>query len=297
MLAQHAVDVDRARDLADAVLGEHDHVGASRLVELDQVATDRVDLPHVLQRRRRPRADPLQVVVEMRQIDQRQRGRVFDLHQLRGVGDPAGRGDRCARTPEVEERKRPELLLQSIAERGGMAVDVGQLAAVGRIHRARRHADVGRRIHVEPPEQVGAGERRILGARRLPDLRRLHQPVRLPPEAHFALGPLIPAVGHDAVQRRGDGRSGSRIARCRSRPGMPTRSGRASPIASTAARRGAPRRIRSAVRPTTFRTTVFRIHGLGEPESAAQVCSTQSYSRPIDSRRSILRPPGSTSQV
>ena len=68
--------------------------------------------------------------------------------------------DRRPRSPEVEERKRPELRLQLVAQIGRRGVDVGQLPAVGRIHRPRRDGVVRGRVHVVPPEQVGAGERR-----------------------------------------------------------------------------------------------------------------------------------------
>ena len=66
----------------------------------------------------------------------------------------------------------PEPLLQLVAQLGRIGVDVGQLAAVGRIHRPRRHRDVGGRVHVVPPEQLGAGERGIAPARGFPQLSR-----------------------------------------------------------------------------------------------------------------------------
>ena len=80
-----------------------------------------------------------------------------------------------------------------------MSPDVGQLATVGEVHRPRSHGGVGRRVHVEPPEEVGAGERGVKLARGVPDLRRLHQRVGLPPEMHLALVAVIPAVAHYPV--------------------------------------------------------------------------------------------------
>ena len=176
-----------------------DDRGPARFVERDEIRAHLVDLTDVGQRAGVAGADPLQVVVEMRQVDQRQRRIELVFDDLRRLGNPPRRRDRGPRAPEVEQRKRAQPGLQFVAQGSRQAVDVGQLASVGRIHRPRRDADVRRRIHVEPPEQVRAREGRILRARDVPDFRREHQAVRLPPEAHLAVLAHVPAVADDAV--------------------------------------------------------------------------------------------------
>ena len=201
MLAQHPVDVHGRRDVAQAVLRQDDDLYAPRLVEADEIAAELVDLLDVDGRRRGARPNALQVVVEVREIDERERWRELLLDVLRRLGNPARRLDGRFRSPETEERKRPELRLQLVAKSGGRGVDVGQLPAVGEIHRPRRDAVVRGRIHVVPPEEVGARERRVGRLRALPDLRRLHEPVRLLPELDLRVLARVPAVADDAVRR------------------------------------------------------------------------------------------------
>ena len=73
-LAQRAVDVDRAWRPRDAVLGE-DHDAAPRLGSVDELAGTASSWREVLGGGWARRAEALQVVVEVRQVDQRQ-GRV-----------------------------------------------------------------------------------------------------------------------------------------------------------------------------------------------------------------------------
>ena len=199
VLAQHAVDVHGRRDVDDPVLREHHHPCASLLVELDEVPGHIIGGAKIALHFRHVRPDLLQVVVEVRQIDERQRGVVLPLDAFRRFGDPARGVDRRARAPELEQRERPELRLQLIPQRSGRGVDVRYLPAVGRVHRPRRDGVVRRRIHVEPPEQVRARERRIGRAGGVPDLRRVHQPVRLLPEPDLAILAGVPAVADNAM--------------------------------------------------------------------------------------------------
>ena len=92
----------------------------------------------------------------------------------------------------------PSSACSAVAQVAGLRVAVGDLAAVGRVHRPRRHRHVGRRVHREPPAEVRAGDAR----RRLPDLRRLHEPVRLLPQPHLHRVPEQPAVADRAVPAR-----------------------------------------------------------------------------------------------
>ncbi len=212
---------------------------AARFVVPNQIPADIVYLAKVGRCRRITGPDALQVVVEMRQVDERQR-RIEPCVDLFGrFGNPLRRSNRRSRPPEFKQRKRPERRLQLVAQRWRRRVDVGDLSAVGRIHRPRRHGVLRRGVHVEPPEQVRARERRIGGARRLPDLRRLHELVGLLPEPHLGVVALVPAVADDAVRVReaasdvvglcgaGHGRK-RRLDRGPWRPRAPSRTARAS---------------------------------------------------------------------
>ena len=139
----------------------------------------------------------LELVVEVREVHERQRRVELDVDDLRGLGDPLRRVDRRRRPPELEQRELAELGLQAVAQVAGLRVAVGDLAAVGGIHRPRRHGHVGRRVHREPPAQVRAAH-----VGRLPHLRRLHEPVRLLPQPHLHRVPEQPAVADRAVPAR-----------------------------------------------------------------------------------------------
>ncbi len=147
-------------------------------------------------------AEALQAVVEVRQVDERQRGalQLEDAH--RAAADPARALDAGRRPPESEQRELSELTLQFVAKLRRVGVDIRQLAPVGRVHRTRRDRIVGRRIHVVPPEELGAGERRIEPLRRVPQPFAVHQMVRLAPEPHFGEVAEIPAVRDDAMLAR-----------------------------------------------------------------------------------------------
>ena len=56
------------------------------------------------------------------------------------------------------------------------------------------------RIHVVPPEQLGAGESGdAFPSRAVPDLLTLDQVVGLPPEPHFGKVPEVPTVTDDTM--------------------------------------------------------------------------------------------------
>ena len=124
---------------------------------------------------REVRAEALQVVVEVRQVAERQ-GRLAGLHDVAGrVADPLAGGDVGHRAPELEQGEHAELGAELVAQLRGMGVVVGDLAAVGGIHRARRRAPVRRGVHVVPPEHLGAGEVRV---RALPASQIFSPPTR-----------------------------------------------------------------------------------------------------------------------
>ena len=71
LLPQHAVDVHGRRHVAQAVLRQDDDLNATSLEEGDEIAAQLVDLPDVGSCSRIARPNALQVVVEVRQIDER----------------------------------------------------------------------------------------------------------------------------------------------------------------------------------------------------------------------------------
>ncbi len=200
--AQHPVDVHRAAHRGDAVLGQDHDPRPVPLEVLDQLAADGVDLPQVARDGRVLRPQPLQTVVQVRKVDQRQGGTAGVVDVAGAVGDPAAGADVCRGAPEVEQRKGAELPRQLRAQLRRLRVDVRQLAPVGRIQGARRHRSVHRAVHVVPPEQLGAGKRRVTAAGRLPHLFSRHQRVALLPEPHLGGVAEVPAVRHRAVLAR-----------------------------------------------------------------------------------------------
>ena len=195
-------DVHGSADGGDAVLGEHDDACAVLLGVLDQLTADRVDRAEVARELRVVGPEALQVVVEVREIDERERRlpRVVDV--LRAVGDPARRRDVGARAPVVEQGKDPELRIELVAQRHRLRVHVRDLAPVGGIHRARRDGVVRAAVHVVPPEQLRAGEGWVGAARLVPDLVTGDEMVRLLPEPHLRGVAKQPPVGDGAVVAR-----------------------------------------------------------------------------------------------
>ena len=74
--------------VGDAILGEQHDLDVAVLVKADEVAHHRVDLIQIRADFFPVDAHALQVVVEVRQINQREAGPVLVLHPLGGLGDP-----------------------------------------------------------------------------------------------------------------------------------------------------------------------------------------------------------------
>src|ERR1043165_5602855 len=89
LLAKQTIEVNGACHRRDAVLGKNDDAHAALVEEADEVAGDVVDLAKVLRDGRVGRAKALEVIVEMRQINERKRGRVLALNPFGGFRDPS----------------------------------------------------------------------------------------------------------------------------------------------------------------------------------------------------------------
>jgi hypothetical protein len=102
--------------------------------------------------------DPLQAVIQVRQVDEIESGRVAFVGPLGGLGDPAATLDAGQRTPEVEQGEAAKRILQCGPQVGRLGVDVGDRAAVGPVDGTLGNGVVGARVGVVAPEEVGAGE-------------------------------------------------------------------------------------------------------------------------------------------
>ena len=161
-----AVQMDRRVDPADPILREDDDLDVALREVIDQIADNRIDATKVVLDLRRVRAESLEVVVEMREVDEVQRRLMPVLNPLRRIRDPTAGGigrtlrgmPTGGRSPERGKRELTEIALDLLADRIWPGVDVEELPSVGGVHRARRDRPVHLGIHVVPPEHLRAGE-------------------------------------------------------------------------------------------------------------------------------------------
>src|SRR6266705_7149469 len=99
-VAQHTVDVHWAAHLGDPILGKHDDVRAILLHMLYEFAAEGIDSVYIVPDRRMVGTEALQVVIEMRQIDQGEDWLVLVVDISRTVFDPLTRDNVCPRSPE-----------------------------------------------------------------------------------------------------------------------------------------------------------------------------------------------------
>src|SRR6266545_3145657 len=104
--------------------------------------------------------------MEVRQVNETERGLVFVFDPLRGRGDPARRGVggalRCIDTrggsPERGKGKLTEVLLDPGADGVRPGVYIKDFAAIGGIQGPGRDRVVCAGVHIVPPKEFGAGE-------------------------------------------------------------------------------------------------------------------------------------------
>ena len=179
--AQRPVDVHRAARRGDAVLRQRHHGRAPRQASVEQRREHRVQGPGSGRGRRRVGAEPLEVVVEMRHVYQRQ-VRIVPRHDaLSGPADPLRRRDPGTGAPVAEQRERAERSGEPVAQTGRVGVAVRFLAAIGVIDRPRRHRPVDAGAHRVPPAHVGHRVPGTRAPRGVPQLVAAHQRVVLPP--------------------------------------------------------------------------------------------------------------------
>ena len=135
----------------------------------------------------------------MWEVNEGEAGPVFFFDPFGAFSDPDGGFDVGAGAPEVAEGKGAEVFFDAIPQGHRVSVDVEDFAAIGRVERARGDGDVRCGVHVEPPEELGAGELGIDTAEGLPEFFAVHELLGLFPEAVLGVVAVIPAVGDDAV--------------------------------------------------------------------------------------------------
>ena len=92
-------------DFGDAVFGEHGDLDQACVEKVDEIADEIVDEAEVVGDFRIARAEPLQVIIEMRQVNEVERGLMAFLDPACGVGDPARGSDARCRAPEARGRE------------------------------------------------------------------------------------------------------------------------------------------------------------------------------------------------
>ena len=210
------------------------------------------------------RAEPLGVVVEVGQVDERQVGPLASRHVGRGApGDPVGARQAGGRSPEGAERERAEVALEPVGQALGRAGDAEDLVAVGPVIGLGGDAEIDRRSLVEPPEELGRAEGPApLGGPptcRHVDRLGLDQGVRLLPEPDLAGLAEEPAVADDRRARRAGVPVRRLACAVQVTAGTTSRSDRHQPASASARSRGACASSRP-VRPTALiRTKGLRL--------------------------------------
>lgn len=198
--AEDAVEGDVTGDVGNAVFAQDNGNDACCLQILNQVAQQIIQRLGCLCRLWGGGAEFLKVIIQIRQVDEVQRGFVLALYPFGGVSNPLCCAYAGHRSPEGREWKFSQILFNGFPEVHRLGVDVKDFAAVSRVHGARCDGPIGGGIHVIPPEEFGAGEvRAVESAQCFPDARALNEFVGLFPELNFAHAFVVPAVAGDGV--------------------------------------------------------------------------------------------------
>ena len=112
LLMQQSIDVHRRGRALNAILRQHDEMRVLAARQLDEARALRVEVLHRLHALRIIGTKALMVVVEVRQVDEHQLWVMPRRDCARRIDDPLGAADVGARSPELKQRERPQLLLQ-----------------------------------------------------------------------------------------------------------------------------------------------------------------------------------------
>ena len=166
LFAEESVEMDGFVHLRDSVFRKQHHVNAALCIKIQQSADDGVNGLQVGFDRFVLGAETLEVVIQMRKVNERQRGRMLTLDPFGRFGNPTthaiGRAlrslDACRRAPKSGKRKRAQVAFNVLADFKRVRVNIKHLPAIRRVHRARREAPICTGIHVVPPKNFGACE-------------------------------------------------------------------------------------------------------------------------------------------
>ena len=104
-LPEDPVDGNARAHLRDPVLAQHHDLHLPLARKVDQSASDIIDCPQLNAQPWRIRAKPLQIVVEVRKVDEGQGGAVALDDETGGAGNPLARSNPGPRPPKIKERK------------------------------------------------------------------------------------------------------------------------------------------------------------------------------------------------
>ena len=226
MVPKDPVDVNRSGNRCDRVFGQRNDIGTDLARRRNTLARFCVDLKDVRRHFRIIRPQSLQAIVQVRQIDQRQRWPVLFHHIDRSLSNPARTCDIGTGTPESSQRKDTEFFLKLVAQLRWLAVGIENFSTVRRVTRSRRHRPFDIGIHVVPPEHFRSGIGRIASFSFVIDPVTLNQSIRLPPKQDFGKVAKIPAIANDSVFARQSSGQDRRLCRTRhGRKNRPHRSG------------------------------------------------------------------------
>ena len=202
VLTQDLVQRDGPIDGGDGVFRDDDDIHAACFEEIGQVPDEFIDVTTSGITARVRRAKALQVVIEVREVDEVEIRLLMLLNPAGRGGNPLRGRQASARAPKTMEREIAKVALEQLAGALRVAGDVEDFSAVGLIDRTRGHGDVRIRPHVIPPKEVRDLELRVLGVEFVPNFRGANHAVGLLPELHFTERAVIPTVTDDAVHGR-----------------------------------------------------------------------------------------------
>ena len=158
-LAQRSIEQDGAIHLHMPIFADHPYTRADSARGVEQRSASVIQFAgqtgHIAARG----AEALRIVIQVRQIDERQIG-PFALQYLGGAArDPLRAGQSRHRTPERGKGKRTEFAFEIVRQSRRRAGDAEHLVAVGPVIRFGRDADIDGGALIEPPEQLGTAKR------------------------------------------------------------------------------------------------------------------------------------------
>ena len=220
-LAKLPIDEDGARDVAMPVLADDPNPRAGRFRGVEQGGGGGIEFADEPRHVGARYAEPLGIVVEVRQVHQREVGTLRLENLRRGLADPLRARKAGSGSPKCTKGKRAELGFETGGKSVGGARDAENLVAVGSVPRLGGDAVVDRRPLIEPPEKFCRAKNppMPLGELARGQINRLslEQGVGLLPEANFPRLAEQPAVAHDPVDLRRLPRQETRLSRASDR--------------------------------------------------------------------------------